>query len=132
MRNVPTTNLYCNLERNVRGKTRSSDHTPIKRMASLLGGGPMGKGGITLGMGDSISMRKTWAVSGLLSNGRVGSTDGEIRSTTWVSFSKGRMGSTDGNRSTAWVSLSNRRVESTKDGIGLTTLSTGPTMDKTI
>jgi hypothetical protein len=56
----------------------------------------MGEGGIPLGMGDSVSTRKTWAVSGLLSSGRVGSTDGEIRSTTWVSFSKGRMGSTGG------------------------------------
>jgi hypothetical protein len=43
-------------------------------------------------MAESVSTRKTWAVSGLLSSGRVGSTDGEIRSTTWVSFSKGEWG----------------------------------------
>jgi hypothetical protein len=72
-------------------------------------------------MGDSVSTRKTWAVSGLLSSGRVGSTDGEIRSTTWVSFSKGRIGSTGGNGSTTWVSLSNRRVGLTEDGIESTT-----------
>jgi hypothetical protein len=76
-------------------------------------------------MVESVSMRKTWAVSGLLSSGRVGSTDDEIRSTTWVSFSKGRMGSTGGKGSTTWVSLSNRRVGSTEDGIGIgTTWST--------
>jgi hypothetical protein len=51
-------------------------------MASLLGGGPTGEGGIPLGMGGSVSTRKTWAVSGLLSSGRVGLTDGGIRSTT--------------------------------------------------
>jgi hypothetical protein len=68
-------------------------------------------------MVDSVSTRKTWAVSGLLSSGRVGSTDGEIRSTTWVSFSRGRMGSTGGNGSTTWVTLSNGRVGSTEDGI---------------
>jgi hypothetical protein len=61
------------------------------------------------------------SLSGLLSSGRVGSTDDEIRSTTWVSFSKGRMGSTGGNGSTNWVSLSNGRVGSTEDGIGSTT-----------
>jgi hypothetical protein len=61
-------------------------------MASLLGGGSMGEGGIPLDMVDSVSTRKMWAVSGLLSSGRVGSTDDEIKSTTWVSFSKGRMG----------------------------------------
>jgi len=72
----------------------------------------MGEGGIPIGMVDFVSTRKTWAVSGLLSSERVGSNDGEIRSTTWVSFSKGRMGSTGGNRSTAWVSLSNGRVVS--------------------
>ena len=70
----------------------------------------MGEGGIPSNMEESVSMRKTWAVSGLLSSGRVGSIDDEIRSTTWVSFSKGRMGSTGGNRSTAWVALSNGRV----------------------
>jgi hypothetical protein len=54
-------------------------------------------------MVDFVSTRKTWAVLGLLSNGRVGSIDNDIKSTTWVSFSKGIMGSTGGNRSTAWV-----------------------------
>jgi hypothetical protein len=103
-------------------------------------------------MVDFVSMRKMWGVSGLLSNGRVGSIDEEIRSTTWVAFSKGRMESTVGNRSTTWVTLSNGRVGSTKDGIGSTalvslyegragltengiistTLSTGSTKDVTI
>ena len=82
----------------------------------------MGEGGIPPDTAESVSTRKTWAVLGLLSRGRVGSTDEEIRSTTWVSFSKGRMGSTGGNRSTAWVSLSNGRVGSTEDGIELTAL----------
>jgi hypothetical protein len=86
-------------------------------MASLLGGGSTGEGGIAPGMVDFVSTRKTWAVSSLLSSGRVGSTDGEIRSTTWVSFSRGRMGLTGGNGSTTWVSISNRRVGLTKDGI---------------
>jgi hypothetical protein len=79
-------------------------------------------------MAESVSTRKMWAVSGLLSSGRVGSTDDEIRSTTWVSFSKGRMGSTGGNKSTAWVSLS-ERVGLTEDGIGSTTWSTGSSKD---
>jgi hypothetical protein len=74
-----------------------------------------------LGTVDFVSMRKTWEVSGLLSSRRVGSTNDEIRSTTWVSFSKGRMGSTGGKGSTDWVSLSNGRVGSTEDGIGSTT-----------
>jgi hypothetical protein len=77
----------------------------------------MGEGGIPPDTAESVSMRKTWAVSGLLSSGRVGSTDDEIRSTTWVAFSKGRMGSTGGNGSTTWVTLSNGRVGSTEDGI---------------
>ena len=81
---------------------------------------------------DYVTMRKTWAISGLLSSGRVGSIDGEIRSTTWVSFSKGRMGSTGGNGSTALVSLYNGRAGSNKDGIRSTTLSTGSTKDVTI
>jgi hypothetical protein len=76
-------------------------------MASLLGGGSMGEGGIPPSMVESVSTRKMWAVSGLLSSGRVGSTDNDIKSTTWVSFSKGRMGSMGGNGSTTWVSLSN-------------------------
>jgi hypothetical protein len=74
-------------------------------MASLLGGGSTGEGGIPPGMVESVSMRKMWAVSGLLSSGRVGSTDDEIRSTTWVSFSKGRMGSTGGDRPLGFHSL---------------------------
>jgi hypothetical protein len=61
----------------------------------------MGEGGISTGMVDYVSMRKTWAVSSLLSSGRVGSTDGEIRLTTWVSFSKGSMRLTGGNESIA-------------------------------
>jgi hypothetical protein len=72
-------------------------------------------------MVDSVSTRKTWAVSGLLSSGRVGSTDDEIRSTTWVSFSKGRMGSTGVNGSTTWVTLSNG-VGLTEDGMRSTAL----------
>jgi hypothetical protein len=66
-------------------------------MALLLGGGSMGEGGIPPSIVDFVSTRKTWAISGLLSSGRVGSTDDGIKSTTWVSFSKGRIGSTDGN-----------------------------------
>jgi hypothetical protein len=91
-------------------------------MASLLGGGSTGEGGIAPVMVDSISMRKTWAILGLLASGRVGSTDDEIRSTTWVSFSKGRMGSTGVNGSTTCVTLSNGRVGSTEDGIRSTYL----------
>jgi hypothetical protein len=83
-------------------------------------------------MVDSVSMRKTWAVSGLLSSGRVGSIDGEIKSTTWVSFSKGRMGSTSGNGSTVLVLLSEGRAGLIEEGIGSTTLSTGSTKDVTI
>jgi hypothetical protein len=101
-------------------------------MASLLGGSFMGEGGIPPDMAESVSMRKTWAVMGLLSSGRVGSTDDEIRSTTWVSFSKGRMGSTeDGIGSTSLVSLYEGRMRLTEDGIGSTTLSTGSTKDVT-
>jgi hypothetical protein len=70
-------------------------------MASLLGGGSTGEGGIPPSTVDSVSMRKTWEVSSLLSSGRVGSIDDGIISTTWVAFSKGRMGSMDGNGSTA-------------------------------
>jgi hypothetical protein len=70
-------------------------------MASLLGGGSTGEGGIPPSTVDFVSMRKTREVSSLLSSGRVGSIDDGIRLTTWVAFSKGRMGSTDGNRSTA-------------------------------
>jgi hypothetical protein len=65
---------------------------------------------------DFVSTIKTWATSGLIYSGRVGSIDEEIRSTTWFAFSKGRMGSTGGNGSTAWVALSNGRVESTEVG----------------
>jgi hypothetical protein len=91
----------------------------------------MGEGGIPPSMVDSVSTRKTWAVSGLLSSGRVGSTDDEIRSTTWFHSPRGEWGRQDGNRSTAWVSLSNGRVGSTEDGIRSTTLSTGSTKDVT-
>jgi hypothetical protein len=70
-------------------------------MASLLGGGSMEEGGIPLNMLDYVPMRKTWEISGLISSRRVGSSDEEIILTTWVAFSKGRMGSTDGNISTA-------------------------------
>jgi hypothetical protein len=100
-------------------------------MDSLLGGGYIGEGGIPLSTVDFVSTRKTWAVSGLLYSGRVGSTNDEIRSTTWVAFSKGRMGSTGGNRSTSWVALSNGRVGSMEDGIRSTTLSIGSTKDVT-
>jgi hypothetical protein len=86
-------------------------------MASLLGGGSTGEGGnAPQAQYMSISIRKTWAVSGLLSSERVGSTDDEIRLTTWVSFSKGRMGSTGGKGLTDWVSLSNGRVGSPRMG----------------
>jgi hypothetical protein len=51
-------------------------------MASLLGEGSTGEGGMPPDMVDSISRRKTWETSGLLSTRRVGSTDDEIRSTT--------------------------------------------------
>jgi hypothetical protein len=44
-------------------------------MASLLGGGSTGEGGIPPSTVDSVSMRKTWEVSSLLSSGRVGSID---------------------------------------------------------
>jgi hypothetical protein len=82
----------------------------------------MGEGGIPTGVVNFVSTRKTWVVSGLLSRGRVGSIDYGIRSTTWVAFTKGRMGSIDGNRSTTWVTLSNGRVGSTEDEIGSTAL----------
>ena len=100
-------------------------------MTSLLGGGSTDEGGITPNTVESVSTRKTWAVLGLLSRGRVGSTDDEIKSTTWVSFSKGRMGSIGVNRSTSLVYLSEGRMILTEDGIGSTTLSTGSTKDVT-
>jgi hypothetical protein len=90
-------------------------------MVSLLGGGSTGEGGNPLSTIDYLSVRKMWAASGLLSSGRVGSTDDEIRSTTWVSFNKGRMGSKGGKGSIDWISLSNGRVGLTKDGIRSTT-----------
>jgi hypothetical protein len=101
-------------------------------MASLLGGGFTGEGGIPPNMVDYVSMRKTWAVLVLLFRGRVGSIDDGIRSTTLVLFSKGRMGSTSGNGSTTWVELSNGRAGSTEDGIGSTTLSNGSNKDVAI
>jgi hypothetical protein len=52
-----------------------------KRMASLLGGGFAGEGGIPPDTVESILTRKTWAVSGLLYRRRVGSTDDWIGST---------------------------------------------------
>jgi hypothetical protein len=91
-------------------------------MASLLGGGFMGEGGIPPDTVESVTTRKTWAISGLLSSRRVVSNDDEIRSTMWVAFSKERMVSTGGNGSTTWVTLSNGRVGLTEDGIGSTTL----------
>jgi hypothetical protein len=91
-------------------------------MASLIGGGFTGEGRIPLDTTKFVSTRKTWAISGLLSSGRVGLTDDEIIWTTWVEFSKGRMGSTGGNRSTTWVTLSNGRMGSTEDGIRSTAL----------
>jgi hypothetical protein len=90
-------------------------------MASLLGGGSMREGGIPPGMVEFVSTRKTWAVSGLLLSGRVGSIDNDIRSTTWVAFSKGRMGLMGGKGSTDWVALSNGRVVSIEYGIRSTT-----------
>jgi hypothetical protein len=56
-----------------------------------------------------------------LVKGGVRSIDDRTRLATWVSFSKGRMGSTGGNGSTALVSLSNGRVGSTEDENGSTT-----------
>jgi hypothetical protein len=100
-------------------------------MASLLGRGSTGEGGMPPSTVDYVSTRKPWEILGLLSSGRVGSTDDRIRSTTWVSLSNRRMGLTDGNRSTAWVSLSNGRVGSIEDGIRSTTLSTSSTKDVT-
>ena len=69
-------------------------------------------------MVESVSTRKTWAVSGLVSSVRVGSTDDDVKSTTWVSFSKGRMGLTGGNGLIAWVAIYNERVGLTEDGTG--------------
>jgi hypothetical protein len=66
-------------------------------MASLLGGGSTGEGGIPPNIVYFVSTRKTWEISGLLSSERGGSTDDDIRSTTRISFSKGRMGSMTGN-----------------------------------
>jgi hypothetical protein len=63
-------------------------------MASLLGGVFAGEGGMPPNTVDSVSTRKTWAVSGLLSRGRVGSIDDGIRSTTLALF-RGRVGLTD-------------------------------------
>ena len=63
----------------------------------------MGDGGIPLDTVESISMRKTLVVSGLLSSGRVGLTDDGIESTMQALF-RGRVGLTN-------------------DGIGSTTLA---------
>jgi hypothetical protein len=60
----------------------------------------MGEGGIAPGMVDYVSMRKTWAILGLLSSRRVGLTDDGIESTTHALF-RGRVGLIDdGIRST--------------------------------
>jgi hypothetical protein len=72
-------------------------------MASLLGGGFTGEGGIPPDTTESVSMRKTWAVLGLLLRGRVGSTNDGIKSTMQALF-KGKVGLTN-------------------DGIGSTTLA---------
>jgi len=50
-------------------------------ITSLLGGGFAGEGGMPLGTVESVLTRKTWAVLGLLSRERVGSTDDWIGST---------------------------------------------------
>jgi hypothetical protein len=63
-------------------------------MASFLGGAFVGEGGMPPSMVDSVSMRKMWAVSDLLSRGRVGSTDDGIRS-TMLSLFRGRVGLAD-------------------------------------
>jgi hypothetical protein len=47
-------------------------------MASLIGGGSTGEGGIPPHTIDSISMRKIWYVSVLISRGRGGSTDNDV------------------------------------------------------
>jgi hypothetical protein len=81
---------------------------------------------------DFVSMRKTWAVLGLHSRGRVGSTDDGIGSTmqalfrgrvgliddgigsTTLKLFKGGVGLTDDRtRSTTWVSFSKGRMGST-------------------
>jgi hypothetical protein len=63
-------------------------------MASLLGGGFAVERGMPPSTVDFVSTRKTWAISGLLSRGRVGSTDDGIGSTTLALF-RGRVGLTD-------------------------------------
>jgi hypothetical protein len=77
----------------------------------------MGEGGMPPSRIVSVSIRKMWAISGLLSSVRLGSNDNDIKLTTWVSLYKRIMGSTGGNKLTAWVTLSNERVGSTKDGL---------------
>ena len=121
LRNILTTNLYCNLKINVRGKTRSSQHTLIKMDGLITSRGFHGRRRNTPQHARVCINEKNMGSIGLLSSGRVGSIDGEIRSTTWVSFSKGRMGSTGGKGLNDWVSLSNGRVGSTEDGIRSTT-----------
>jgi hypothetical protein len=53
-------------------------------MAPLLGGGFAGEKLMLSSTIDYVSMRKMWAVSILLSRGRVGLTDDGIKLTTWV------------------------------------------------
>jgi hypothetical protein len=63
-------------------------------MALFLGGGFMGEREMPPSIVDSVSIRKTWAVSSLLSRGRVGSTYDGIGSTILALF-RGRVGLTN-------------------------------------
>jgi hypothetical protein len=71
---------------------------------------------------DHVSMRKTWAKSGLLSSRRVGSIDDEIGSTTLALF-RGRVGLTDDLTGATTLALIKGRVGLTDDVIGATTLA---------
>jgi hypothetical protein len=83
-------------------------------MASLLGRVFIGEGGMPLGTVDPVSTRKMWEKLGLLSSGRVGSIDDDIKSTTLALF-RGRVGLTDDLTRETTLALFGGRVGLTDD-----------------
>jgi hypothetical protein len=91
-------------------------------MASFLGGGFMGEGGMHPSTVDFVSTRKTCAVSDLLSRGRVGLVDEGIRLTT-LSLFRGRVGLADEGIGETTLELVRGGVGSIDDRIRSTTLT---------
>jgi hypothetical protein len=113
----------------VGGKTRSSWHTLIKKMASLLGGGFPGEGGIPPGTIESVLTRKPWAVLGLFARRGVGSTNDWIGSTngglghTTLALFRGRVGLTEEGTGSVILTFLNGGMRSTNGETGSTTLA---------